>query len=273
MPTSSVESTQRPTAQLEVRDFIAGYGRIPIVSSINLDVGEGEVVAIVGPNGAGKSTLLKAIVGVIPSLGGSIRLRGDIVTNLSTDDLVRRGIGYVPQSHDVFDSLTVEENMRIGGYLLAKPEAEARMARILDTFPTLRPLIRRIAHKLSGGERKLVAIARVMMLQPSLYVLDEPTSNLSVELAHKLLTDYVRRIASTGAAVLLVEQKAKAALEVSNWAYLMVAGVISMSSPAAMLLADESIAHRFLGKVTTGSSSAPPGGTGPDSTLPEAPAV
>jgi ABC-type branched-subunit amino acid transport system ATPase component len=249
MPTSSADAPRRPASQLEVRDLAAGYGKAAIVSAVDLDVGDGEIVAVVGPNGAGKSTLLKAIVGVISAMSGTVRFRGQPVTNLSTDDLARRGIGYVPQSKDVFDTLTVAENLRVGGYLLTKDETNARVATILDTFPTLKPLLKRTAHKLSGGERKLVAIARVMMLGPSLYVLDEPTSNLSVELARGLLTEHVPRIAGTGAAVLLVEQKAKAALEVSQWAYLMVAGVVSMSVPAPEMLADESIAHRFLGKV------------------------
>jgi ABC-type branched-subunit amino acid transport system ATPase component len=248
MPISLVSLPQRSPAQLEVRELAAGYGPTPIVSAVNLDVGEGEVVAVVGPNGAGKSTLLKAIVGVIPAMAGTVRFQGHSVTNLSGDELARRGIGYVPQSHDVFDTLTVAENLRIGGYLLRREEVDARVATILSTFPMLRPLLGRTAHKLSGGERKLVAIARVMMLEPSFYVLDEPTSNLSVDLARKLLGEHIPRIAETGAAVLLVEQKAKAALEVSQWAYLMVAGAVSMSMAAQEMLADESIAHRFLGK-------------------------
>ena len=252
MPTSSAERTGRPPALLEIRDVAAGYGKAAIVSDANLDVGEGEVVAVVGPNGAGKSTLLKALVGVIPAMSGTIRFKGEPVTNLGTDALARRGIGYVPQSKDVFDTLTVTENLRIGGYMLTKAETDSRVAAILETFPSLKPLLKRTAHKLSGGERKLVAIARVMMIRPSLYVLDEPTSNLSVDLADDLLTDHVPRIAATGAAVLLVEQKAKAALEVSQWAYLMVAGAVSMSVPASEMLADESIAHRFLGKVDAG---------------------
>ena len=182
-------------------------------------------------------------------MDGKIRLRGELITNLHTDEFARRGIGYVPQSRDVFDTLTVEENLRMGGYLLTREETNGRIEEILKTFPTLLPLVRRTAHKLSGGERKLVASARVMMLRPSMYVLDEPTSNLSMDLARDLLTEHVPRIAATGAAVLLVEQKAKAALEVSQWAYLMVAGAVSMSQPAADLLADETTAHRFLGKV------------------------
>lgn len=249
MPISLADGAGRPQAQLEVRDLAAGYGGVPIVSGINLDVGLGEVVSVVGPNGAGKSTVLKALVAVIPTMIGTVRWRSEFITNLSTDELARRGIGYVPQSHAVFDTLTIEENLRMGGYLLTRQEVDNRVEGILSIFPTLKPLMRRTAHKLSGGERKLVAVARVMMLRPSLYILDEPTSSLSVELAHKFLTEHVKRIADTGAAVLLVEQKAKAALEVSDWAYLMVAGAVSVSSPAAELLADESMAHRFLGQI------------------------
>ncbi len=248
MPTSSADLQGRPPVLLEVRNLAAGYGKSPIVSGIDLDVGKAEVVAVVGPNGAGKSTLLKALVGVIKTMEGAVTLDGKAITNLTTDELARRGIGYVPQVKDVFDTLTVQENLRMGGYLLPKAEVDRRSAEIMETFPTLKPLFKRIAHKLSGGERKLVAIAKVMMLAPAVYVLDEPTSNLSVDLAHRLLTEHVVRLAATGAAVLLVEQKAKAALEISDWAYLMVAGAVSLSEPAATLLADESIAHRFLGK-------------------------
>lgn len=257
MPTSSAEQSSRPPPKLQVLDLSAGYGGSPIISGVSLNVGGGEVVTVIGPNGAGKSTLLKAVVGVIGVMSGSVRLDGKDVTSLRTDQLARLGIGYVPQGRDVFDTLTVKENLRMGGYSLSNAKRVERMAAVLEVFPSLNPLIGRSAHKLSGGERKLLAIARVMMTEPSIYVLDEPTSNLSVDLAARLLQDQVPRITSAGAAVLLVEQKAKAALEVADWAYLMVAGAIRMSVPGADLLADSSVGAMFLGEeVPLGSSEA-----------------
>ena len=248
MPTSSAEPQARPNRTLEVVNLAAGYGGSPIISGVSIDVGRSEVVAVIGPNGAGKSTLLKAIVGVIRSISGSVRLDDRDVTNLRTDELARMGIGYVPQSRDVFDTLTVHENLKMGGYSLERAEIPARVEEVLGIFPSLRPLLARTAHKLSGGERKLVAIARVMLIRPSVYVLDEPTSNLSADLAAELLHDHVARIKERGAAVLLVEQKAKAALEVADWAYLLVAGAVRMSVAAAVLLADDSVGEMFLGQ-------------------------
>ena len=248
MPISSADQSMRPPRRLAVLDLAAGYGGSPIISGVSLDVGRGEIVAVIGPNGAGKSTLLKAIVGVIRTMSGSVRLDDRDVTNLRTDELARLGIGYVPQTRDVFDTLTVRENLRMGGYSLESSMRTERMEEVLAVFPSIKPLLERTANKLSGGERKLVAIARVMMTRPSVYVLDEPTANLSVDLAAELLRDHIRRITSAGAAALLVEQKAKAALEVADWAYLMVAGAVSMSVRAAVLLADGSVGEMFLGE-------------------------
>lgn len=242
----------RPRVHLAMEGLTAGYGGVPIIRDIFVQLGQGEVAAIVGPNGAGKSTLLKALVGVIPVMGGSIRL-GDVdLTGLRTDQLARKGIAYVPQNRDVFETLTVIENLRMGGYQLGKDVVRQRIDEVLDAFPILKPLRERTANKLSGGERKLVACARAMMLRPSILVLDEPTSNLSADLADRLLHEQVTRIVTTGAGVLLVEQKAKAALEVADWAYLMVAGQIHLSAPAKQLLADASIGEMYLGKTPSG---------------------
>jgi branched-chain amino acid transport system ATP-binding protein len=163
----------------------------------------------------------------------------------------------VPQVHDVFDTLSVEENLRIGAYMLNRREASERIATVMARFPTLKPLLRRSAHKLSGGERKLVAIGRVMMLQPDVYVLDEPTSGLSPQLTDQLLQEHVAALAKSGAAILLVEQKAKAALEISDRGYLLVAGRLRMSAAAKEMLADASVAEMFLGQ-------GPDEGEGPD---------
>jgi branched-chain amino acid transport system ATP-binding protein len=191
---------------------------------------------------------MKALVGVIPVMEGSVLYDGEDVTGRRTDQLARRGIAYVPQSRNVFPTLSVEENLRMGGYLLKRHEVGARIEEILETFPILKPLIRRHVHKLSGGEQKLVAIGRVMMVRPTVYLLDEPTSGLADRLARELLEEHVARIADSGAAVMLVEQKALAALESSHWGYLLVSGEVQMSAPPQEMLAS-SVAEMFLGQV------------------------
>jgi ABC-type branched-subunit amino acid transport system ATPase component len=245
MPISSAE---RPDPVLEVNDLIAGYGAAPIVHGVDVSVGPGEIATIVGPNGAGKSTLLKAITGQCEILGGSVVLDGGDVTGLRGDRLARRGIGYVPQVKDVFGALTVLENLEMGGYLLARREVGARVEEVLEIFPALAAMRTRTASKLSGGERKMLAIGRVLMLRPRVIMLDEPTANLAPALARAVLEDQVRALASAGSAVLLVEQRASEALSVGDWGYLMVAGKLSVAGAAAELLARDDIGQLFLGR-------------------------
>jgi ABC-type branched-subunit amino acid transport system ATPase component len=226
-------------------------------------VGLGEIVTIVGPNGAGKSTFLKAVVGMIPAMDGRVSLEGEDVTNMRANHLAKRGLGYVPQVNDVFDTLNVLDNLGMGGYLLTKAEVPRRVEAVLDVFPALKKMLKRTASKLSGGERKMLAMARVLMLQPRILVLDEPTSNLSSELSRVLLEEHVLRLSRAGTAVLIVEQKALAALAVSDWAYVMAGGTMKVSSDAKELLAREDIGEVFLGR-TTGHADVPKasGGTG-----------
>jgi ABC-type branched-subunit amino acid transport system ATPase component len=245
MPTSSVE---RPPPVLEVRGLVAGYGGSPIVHGIDLTVGPGEVATIVGPNGAGKSTLLKAITGQIEVLEGTVELDSDDVTGLRGDRLARRGIGFVPQVNDVFGALSVLENLEMGGYLLPRRDVGDRVEEVLHTFPALAEMRTRTASKLSGGERKMLAIGRVLMLRPSVIIFDEPTANLAPALARGVLEDQVRSLADAGSAVVLVEQRASEALAVGDWGYLLVAGLVSVSGPAAGLLARDDIGELFLGR-------------------------
>jgi ABC-type branched-subunit amino acid transport system ATPase component len=244
MPTSS----DRPKAHLQVEDLSAGYGGAPIVSDASASVGLGEIVTIVGPNGAGKSTFLKAIVGMIPALTGRVTLGDEDVTNMRANHLARRGLGYVPQVNDVFETLTVIDNLAMGGYLLNRQDVARRTEAVLEIFPALKRMLRRTASKLSGGERKMLAMARVLMLEPRILVLDEPTSNLSAELARVLLEEHVHRLGKSGTAVLIVEQKALAALSISDWAYVMAGGTVKVSSSAKELLARKDIGEVFLGR-------------------------
>jgi ABC-type branched-subunit amino acid transport system ATPase component len=247
MPTSPAESPARREPFLRVDGLIAGYGAAPVVAGVSLSVGAGEIVAVVGPNGAGKSTLLKALVGMIEA-GGDVTLGGERITNLRSDELARRGVGFVPQSGDVFDTLSVRENLEMGGYLLTAPALGERISEVLEIFPVLGRLLTRTASKLSGGERKMLAVARALVLRPRLLLLDEPTSNLSADLARVLLHDHVRALAGAGTAVLLVEQKALAALEVADWAYVLAAGQVVLSDSASRLLAREDLGEVFLGR-------------------------
>jgi branched-chain amino acid transport system ATP-binding protein len=253
MLTSSAEvsSDDRRPPHLIIEHFAAGYGAAPIVSDVSLTVGQGEVVTVIGPNGAGKSTLLKAIIGRLSPMAGHARLGDRDITHLSANRLARLGVGYVPQVHDVFDTLTVEDNLEMGGYLLPKVRMKARLEEVLAVFPGLAAMRKRVANKLSGGERKMLAVARVLMIEPSLLILDEPTSNLSPGMSRVVLHDQVRMLADAGAAVLLVEQKALEALEVSDWGYVLVAGAMRMSGQASELLARPDIREVFLGRVDT----------------------
>src|SRR5665213_1088847 len=176
---------------LRVESLTAGYGGAPIVMDASASVGLGEIVTIVGPNGAGKSTFLKAVVGMIPAMDGRVFLEGEDITNMRANHLAKRGLGYVPQINDVFDTLNVLDNLGMGGYLLTKAEVPTRVEAVLEVFPALKKMLKRTASKLSGGERKMLAMARVLMLQPRILVLDEPTSNLSSELSRVLLEEHV----------------------------------------------------------------------------------
>jgi ABC-type branched-subunit amino acid transport system ATPase component len=247
MPTSSADAG-RPVAHLAVEDLSAGYGGAPIVTAASASVGLGEIVTIVGPNGAGKSTLLKAVVGMIPAMGGRVLLAGEDVTNMRANHLAKRGLGYVPQVNDVFDTLSVTDNLVMGGYLLSRADMPRRMEAVLDVFPALKRMLKRTASKLSGGERKMLAMARVLMLEPRVLVLDEPTSNLSAELSRMLLEEHISRLGDAGTAVLIVEQKALAALTISDWAYVMAGGTVKVSSAASELLARKDIGEVFLGR-------------------------
>jgi ABC-type branched-subunit amino acid transport system ATPase component len=235
-------------ALLTTEGLAAGYvAGQPIVHDLSVSVEAGEVVTIVGPNGAGKSTLLKALVGLGLVFAGTTYLDGADVTNLSLEDRVRRGIGYVPQEADVFGALSVAENLEMGGYLLGRAEIPHRVRELVQLFPQLQQLLRHRADQLSGGERKLLAVARGMMPRPRVLILDEPTANLSPQRAGDVLKEYVRRLADEGVAVLLVEQRVRAALAISDRGYLLVSGRHAVSGTPEELLGNEEFVELYLG--------------------------
>jgi ABC-type branched-subunit amino acid transport system ATPase component len=248
---NETRAVARPAPSLRAEHLTAGYGGVPVIRDVSISVGPGEIVAIIGPNGAGKSTLLKSLVGILRLNSGKIMLGDEDVTNHPPEDLARRGVGYVPQVNDIFEPLTVLENLEMGGYLLSSSEVRTRVGQVGDVFPQLPPLLKRRADKLSGGERKMLAIARVLMLDPRVLILDEPTANLSPKLADTLLREHVKRLAGVGKAVLLVEQRARAALQIADWTSVLVSGMTRLEGHPDELLKRQDFEELFLGAGTT----------------------
>jgi ABC-type branched-subunit amino acid transport system ATPase component len=232
---------------LRAQEVVAGYGGAPVIHGVSVEVDPSQIVSIVGPNGSGKSTLLKALVGVVRVSSGHVLLDGVDVTNRLPEDMARSGVGYVPQVDDVFAPLTVRENLEMGGYLLRPREVPARIDQVIQVFPRLGTMLGRRAGKLSGGERKMLAMGRVLMLEPRVVVLDEPTANLAPALAQSLLQEQVIRLADTGSSVLIVEQRAKAVLEISHRTYVLGGGQTQMEGTPAELSATPEFIESFLG--------------------------
>jgi len=233
---------------LQVRGLTAGYGGAAIIEDIDLDLAENEISVIIGPNGAGKSTLLKTIFALTKTLGGSIRFRDREITGLKTDQLVPLGISAVPQSRNVFPSLTVAENLDVGTYAHPPADKVAVRARILELFPDLRDKLNQPAGELSGGQRQMVAMGRALMSEPSLLLLDEPTAGLSPAYLEKIF-DLLLNIRANGVTILMVEQNAKQALRIADTAHVLVNGRNFVSGTGAQLLQDDEVRRSFLGGV------------------------
>jgi ABC-type branched-subunit amino acid transport system ATPase component len=232
---------------LQVDEVVGGYRPdLPILHGVSIEVGVREVVTIIGPNGAGKSTLVKAIAGLIRIDAGSVRFEGRPITNAPAHRLVSAGIAYVPQRENVFATLTIAENLRLGAYSVAAAHAE-RTKRALAMFPLLAERRSQKARVLSGGERQMLAIARALMTEPRLVMLDEPTAGLAPRVVGDMFA-MVRELAARGIAVLMVEQNARAALAQSDRGYLLVEGRTCASGPAKDLLDDPLIGESFLGR-------------------------
>ncbi|MGH6922157.1 MAG: ABC transporter ATP-binding protein [Propylenella sp.] len=232
---------------LSARDVVAGYVRgLPIVHSVSVDVAPGEIVTIVGPNGAGKSTLLKAIAGLIVFEGGTVTFNSRDVSGLPAHALVGAGIGYVPQTGNIFTTLSVQENLVVGAHTLARADLKARLERAYSHFPMLAGRRSAPGRVLSGGQRQMLAVARALMTDPKVIMLDEPTAGLSPRIVAGVFAD-LRRLAGIGVAVLMVEQNARAAIRASDRAYVMVEGRNHMAGTAEALLSDPAVAEAFLG--------------------------
>jgi branched-chain amino acid transport system ATP-binding protein len=232
---------------LVVDKLSAGYGKIPIISNVNLRVKRGSIFAIVGPNGSGKSTLLKTIHGLTTVYGGSIKFNGTEITGLKAYEIAKHGIAYLPQIGNVFSNLTLRENLVISRYSLAKEEAEERVKEVLETFPVIRSSIDRKALTLSGGERQMLAMAMSLVRRPLLMMFDEPASNLAPKIAFQVFEKIKELNETLDMTIILVEQNVKKCLELSDDACLLVTGEVSFYGKAKELLEHPEMGKLYLG--------------------------
>jgi branched-chain amino acid transport system ATP-binding protein len=231
---------------LEVRGLATGYGNIQALKGIDLDVAEGAIVCILGANGAGKTTLMKTISGLLRPSGGRIAFRGEDITGLAPEKIVRRGIGLVPEGRAILSRMTVLENLEMGAYQRKDKEVRKDLEAVMERFPVLKARKEQRGGSLSGGEQQMLAIARALLSRPRLLLLDEP----SLGLAPLVVADIfriVREINAGGTTVLLVEQNVKQALRVSHRAYVLETGRIVHGGPAAELRNDSKIMESYLG--------------------------
>jgi branched-chain amino acid transport system ATP-binding protein len=233
---------------LEARDIVAGYlPGIDILHGCNLALDDGELVGVIGPNGAGKSTLVKALFGLIPVRRGTVCVRGDDVTGLPAHELVRRGIGYSPQLRNVFPRLTVQENLRMGVYLSPGRFAQ-RFDAVVQLFPRLAEQRGKRAGSLSGGERQMLAMARALMPDPSVLLLDEPSAGLAPILQDQVF-DWIEGVNATGVSIVMVEQNARRCLQICHRAYVLDQGRNAYTAPGRELLHDPKVVELYLGSL------------------------
>ncbi len=230
---------------LVINELTAGYGGPPIIEGVSLEARPGAITAIVGPNGAGKSTLMKAIAGVVRPSSGEVKVCGQVTTGLTADKLVRRGMAYVPQVANVFPSLTVVENLEMGGYN-RKSGVRERIEELYELFPDLRPAARRPARTLSGGQRNMLAMARGLMSDPKVLLVDEPTAGMAPKF-EAAVWQHIIQVRQTGVAVVVVEQNTRRTLTHADWAYVLVLGRNRLSGSPTQLLNDEEVVALYIG--------------------------
>jgi neutral amino acid transport system ATP-binding protein len=246
MPNVQELMTHHSIPLLAVEDVYAGYVKdLDILQGVNFQIYPGELVAVIGPNGAGKSTLVKTIFGLLTPHQGKITFKGHNIAGLKSDQIVQRGMCYVPQIANVFPSLSVEENLEMGGFI-RKDSLQPLKDRIFTTFPVLKNRRSQRAGTLSGGERQMLAMGRALMLEPSLLLLDEPSAALSPILVTNVF-EQIKHINQEGTAIVLVEQNAKKALEMADRGYVLESGRDRFTGPGAQLLHDPKVGELYLG--------------------------
>lgn len=231
---------------LRLTNFSAGYGRVPVVRDISLEITAGKIVGLLGANGTGKTTLMRGVSGLATMQGGRIELDGNDVTSLSSAELVARGLIQVPQGRHLFGEMSVRENLEMGAYRVASQAAKSRMQEVFSLFPILCERERQPAALLSGGEQQMLAVGRALMSGPRCLLMDEPSLGLAPK-AFDLILDVVKRINSSGTTVFIAEQNARKVLRIAHYAYVLENGRIATEGDSAMLLADDRIQRSYLG--------------------------
>lgn len=226
-------------------DMTGGYGAADILHGCTLAVEKGQIAVIVGPNGAGKSTAMKAVFGMLRLRGGHVRLAGEDITALTPQARVAKGMAFVPQTHNIFTSMTVEENLEMGAFL-RRDDIRGTMEQVYSLFPILKDKRHQPAGELSGGQRQQVAVGRALMTQPKVLMLDEPTAGVSPIVMDELF-DRIIEVARTGISILMVEQNARQALMIADKGYVLVQGANRFTDTGAALMADPEVRRSFLG--------------------------
>jgi len=231
---------------LSIKNLTAGYGDLHVLENVSLEIHPGEMVVLIGPNGAGKSTVLKSVFGLTTKTGGSILFRDRDITKLPTHSLIEEGIGFVPQGRLVFPTLTVQENLEMGGYLIDHKETmQANLEKVYTTFPALREKRRAQAGTLSGGQQQQLAIGRSLMMTPELLMLDEPSLGLSPKLMHETFKT-LEALRQAGTTILVVEQNVRLALQYVDRGYLLAAGTIRFTGSAQELKSENLMRDAYL---------------------------
>lgn len=233
---------------LEIKDLQVHYGGIHALRGISLEIPDGKIISLIGANGAGKSTTLKAIMGLVPKTTGTVLYNGKDITASKTKDIVKDGLILTPEGRRVFPDLTVDENIKLGAYVRKDKEEIAKDHKwVFELFPRLEERKWQAAGTLSGGEQQMLAVARSLMGRPRLLMMDEPSLGLA-PLIVKNIFEIIKEINRAGVNVLLIEQNAKAALEISDYGYVMETGVVTLAGPGKQLLADENVKKAYLGE-------------------------
>jgi branched-chain amino acid transport system ATP-binding protein len=231
---------------LELNDIKAGYGKMEVLQGISLEIREGEIIALVGANGVGKTTTLRTILGQLKPLSGSILFQDHDLTSYTSHQVIALGISYSPEGRDIFGNLTVEENLRAGGYLVESGKIKERLEQVYELFPRLRERRHQNGASLSGGEQQMLAIGRALMVEPALILLDEPSLGLAPIIAHRIF-EKLQQVNQNGTSILLVEQNVSLALQISHRGYVMEKGMIPIAGDSLTLQENEHVKKAYLG--------------------------